>query len=73
MMNTQWYLFMLNQIYTIKNKIMEIKEMYDKINALLNKQAIQKLTEKELKELNDLIKMRNRVDPDSYELVKLYL
>lgn len=47
--------------------------MYDKINALLNKQAIQKLTEKELKELNDLIKMRNRVDPDSYELVKLYL
>jgi len=64
---------MLNQIYTIKNKIMEIKEMYDKINALLNKQAIQKLTEKELKELNDLIKMRNRVDPDSYELVKLYL
>jgi uncharacterized protein YnzC (UPF0291/DUF896 family) len=52
---------------------MEIKEMYDKINALLNKQAIQKLTEKELKELNDLRKMRNRVDPDSYELVKLYL
>jgi len=47
--------------------------MYDKINALLKKQAKQNLTETELKELNDLRKMRNRVDPDSYELVKLYM
>lgn len=52
---------------------MEIREMYKKINDLLRKQAKIKLTESELKELNDLRKMRNRVDPDSYELVKLYL
>ncbi len=52
---------------------MEIKEMYDKINDLLNKQSKINLTEAELKELNDLRKMRNRVDPNSYELVKLYL
>jgi hypothetical protein len=52
---------------------MELKEIYTKINDLLIIKEERKLTNEEQKELNNLIRLRNKLDPDSYELVKLCL
>jgi len=52
---------------------MEIKEIYRKIDNLLNIQESRDLTENEQRELKNLKKLRNKLDPNSYELVKLCL
>ena len=52
---------------------MEIKEIYSKINNLLDVQESRDLSENEERELKNLKKLRNKLDPDSYELVKLCL
>ena len=52
---------------------MELKEIYNKINNLLNIQESRDLTKNEKTELNHLKKLRNKLDPNYYELVKLCL
>ena len=46
---------------------MELQELYKKLNNLLDLQERRDLTGKEQKELDNLKKLRNKLDPDWFK------
>lgn len=49
---------------------MELSTLYKKLNNLLDLQESRDLTEKEQKELDNLKKLRNKLDPEWYKSKK---